>query len=186
MAKKVLVILADGFEEIEAITPIDVLRRAGLEVAVAGLSARTVTGAHGVTFQADLLLENYQDLPDAVVLPGGMPGAKNLGESKKVAEIVKNMNSQKKVIGAICAAPALVLVPTGILEGRKATCYPGFEKNFPATVAFSPDRVVVDGHVITSRGPGSALEFALELVEHLAGRETSEALSEGLLARSRN
>lgn len=183
MAKKVLVILADGFEEIEAITPIDVLRRAGLEVALAGLSGKTVSGAHGVKFQADLMLDDYHSLPDAVVLPGGMPGARNLGESKKVAELIKKMDSQKKIVGAICAAPALALAPTGILDGKKATCYPGFEKNFPASVSFSDARVVVDGNVITSRGPGSALEFALELVRRLAGREAAEALSEGLLAK---
>ncbi len=182
--KKVLIILADGFEEIEAITPIDVLRRAGLEVAIAGLVQKTVSGAHGIKFQTDLLLDEYEGLPDAVILPGGMPGAQNLGESEKVAEIIKKMNSQKKVVGAICAAPALVLGPTGILDGKKATCYPGFEKDFPASVAFSRDRVVVDGNVITSRGPGSAMEFALELVELLAGSDKARSLKEGLLVKT--
>ena len=93
------------------------------------------------------------------------------------------MNAQKKLIGAICAAPALVLAPSGILEGKKATCYPGFEKNFGGNIQFSVDRVVSDGNVITSRGPGSALEFALELVEKLAGKEKAESLSQGLLAK---
>jgi len=184
MSKKVLVILADGFEEIEAITPIDVLRRAGLEVTLAGLSGTTVSGAHGVKFQADVTLDDYKGLPDLVVLPGGLPGAKNLGESKKVAEIVKRMNSLKKLIGAICAAPALALAPAGILDGKKATCYPGFEKNFPPSVSFSEERVVVDGNIITSRGPGSALEFALELVEQLVDREKAQTLKEGLLVKS--
>lgn len=184
MGKRVLVILADGFEEIEAITPIDVLRRAGLEVTLAGLSGKMVTGAHGIKFQADVLLDEYKDLPDAVVLPGGMPGAQNLGQSPKVAEIIKKMNSQQKIIGAICAAPALALAPTGILDGKKATCYPGFERNFSSSIAFSNDRVVVDGNVITSRGPGSALEFSLELVEKLVGKEKSQTLSEGLLTRT--
>ena len=184
MSKKVLVILADGFEEIEAITPVDVLRRAGLEVTLAGLSGRVITGAHGIKFQADMTLDEYKDSPDAIVLPGGMPGAKNLGESKKVTEIVKRMNSQKKIVGAICAAPALALAPAGVLDGKKATCYPGFEQNFPASVSFSNERVVVDGNIITSRGPGSALEFALELVEQLAGKEKAKALTEGLLAKN--
>lgn len=184
MAKTVLVILADGFEEIEAITPVDVLRRAGLRVTLAGLSGKTVTGAHGVKFQADIALDDYKDFPDALVLPGGMPGAKNLGESEKVVEIIKKMNSQKRTVGAICAAPALVLAPVGILDGRKATCYPGFEKNFPSSVSFSNERVVTDGHIITSRGPGSALEFSLELVERLAGKEKAQALQEGLLAKA--
>ncbi|MBI1978359.1 MAG: DJ-1/PfpI family protein [Candidatus Omnitrophica bacterium] len=183
MAKKVLVILADGFEEIEAVTPIDVLRRAGVEVILAGLSGKVVTGAHGIKFQTDVTLDEYKDLPDAMVLPGGMPGAQNLGKSPKVAELVKKMNSQNKIVGAICAAPALAVAPTGILNGRKATCYPGFEKDFPSQVTFSTDRVVVDGNVITSRGPGSAFEFALELVEKLVGKEKVETLREGMLVK---
>lgn len=183
MAKKVLIILAEGFEEVEAITPIDVLRRAGLEVTVAGLPEKVVTGAHGIKIQADILLSGYKGLPDAVILPGGMPGAKNLAESLEVTDLVKKMNTNKKVVAAICAAPALALAPTGILKGRKATCYPGFEKNFPASVEFSKERVVVDGHVITSSGPGSALEFSLELVEQLVGKEKAQALKEGLLAK---
>src|SRR3989338_3214373 len=144
MSKKVLVILADGFEEIEATAPIDVLRRAGLEVTVAGLKDKVITGAHGLKFQADITLNQCKELPDAVILHGGMPGAQNLGNSKEVLEILKKMNSQNKLIGAICAAPALVLAPSGILEGKKATCYPSFEKNFPSSVRFSEARVVVD------------------------------------------
>ena len=182
--KKVLVLLADGFEEIEAITPIDVLKRADLDVTIAGLSSKTVTGSHGIKFQADILLDDYKGLPDAIVLPGGLPGAKNLAESPKVRELVKKMNQEKKIVGAICAAPALVLAPNGILNGRKATCYPGFEKNFSSEVNFSLERVIVDGHVITSRGPGSALEFALQLVEVLAGKEKAQSLSQGLLAKA--
>lgn len=182
--KKVLVILADGFEEIEAITPIDVLKRADLDVIIAGLSSKTVSGSHGVKFQTDILLDDYKGLPDAVILPGGLPGAKNLAESQKVRELVKKMNQEKKIVGAICAAPALVLAPNGILNGRKATCYPGFEKNFSSEVNFSHERVIVDGHVITSRGPGSALEFALQLVEVLAGKEKAESLSQELLAKA--
>ncbi|MBI4394885.1 MAG: DJ-1/PfpI family protein [Candidatus Omnitrophica bacterium] len=184
MVKKVLVILAEGFEEIEAITPVDVLRRAGVEVTLAGLSARTVSGAHGVKFQADVTLDEYRDLPDAIILPGGMPGAQNLAESKKVAELIKKMNAQKKVVGAICAAPALALAPTGILDGKRATCYPGFEKNFSSAITFSKDRVVRDGNIITSRGPGSALEFALELVEQLVGCEKAKKLSEAMLLKT--
>jgi 4-methyl-5(b-hydroxyethyl)-thiazole monophosphate biosynthesis len=184
MNKNVLVILAEGFEEIEAVTPIDVLRRAELNVTVAGVGSKTIRGAHGVRFQADTTLNQYKDLPDAVILPGGMPGAQNLANSKEVREILTKMNSQNKLIGAICAAPALVLAPSGILEGKKATCYPGFENHFNSSTQFSPARVVVDGHIITSRGPGSALEFALELVEKLAGKEKAESLSQGLLAKA--
>ncbi|MBI3999896.1 MAG: DJ-1/PfpI family protein [Candidatus Omnitrophica bacterium] len=183
MVKKVLVILAEGFEEIEAITPIDVLRRAGVEVTLAGLGSQIVAGAHGVKFQADVALNDYHGLPDAMILPGGMPGAKNLGESKKVAELIKKMNSQNRIVSAICAAPALALAPTGILDGKRATCYPGFEENFSGAITFSTDRVVTDGNIITSRGPGSALEFALELVEKLVGKEKAETLSEGMLVK---
>ena len=184
MSKKALVILADGFEEIEATAPIDILRRAEIQVTVAGLKDKTVTGAHGLKFQADIILNQYQEVPDAVILPGGMPGAQNLGHSKEVLEILKYLNDQNKLIGAICAAPALALAPAGILKGKKATCYPGFEKYFDSSIQFSDSRVVIDGNVITSRGPGSAIEFALKLVEQLSGKEKSESLSQGLLARA--
>jgi len=182
MSKKVLVILAEGFEEIEAVTPIDVLRRAGVEVQVAGLAAKTVTGAHGIRIEADTVLSDVKNLPDAVILPGGMPGAKHLSESKEVLNLVKKMHQAKKLVGAICAAPALALTQAGVLNGKRATCYPGFEKNFSSSVKFTEERVVVDGNVVTSRGPGSALEFALELSEQLAGKAKAEELQEGILA----
>lgn len=183
MAKTVAVILADGFEEVEAITPIDVLRRAELSVTVVGLGGRAITGAHGVKINADISLDEYKEIPDAVVLPGGMPGAQNLKESKRVAELIQKVHAAQNVVGAICAAPALVLTPAGILDRKRATCYPGFEKNFTPSITFSRDRVVEDGNVITSRGPGTALEFALALVEKLAGKEKASALKEGLLAK---
>ena len=183
MGKKVLVILAEGFEEIEAVTPMDVLRRSGLEVIVAGLASRVVTGAHGIRIEADVLLDQYQGQPDAVVLPGGMPGAKNLGESKKVKELIQDLNRQKKLIGAICASPAVVLTPTGVLSGKKATCYPGFEAQFSKDIYFSLDRVVVDQNITTSRGPGTALEFSLRLVEQLADSEAVRSLKEGMLVK---
>ena len=181
--KTVLIVLADGFEEIEAITPIDVLRRAGLQVTVAGVGKREVTGAHGIKVQAEEVLEEYQDVPDAVVLPGGLPGADNLKKSAVLGDLLKKMKDQGRLIGAICASPARVLAPAGILEGKKATCYPGFEKEFGPKVRFTEDRVVRDGRLITSRGPGSALEFALELVEQLAGADQAEKLSRALLAK---
>jgi len=183
MSKKVLILLADGFEEIEAVTIIDILRRAELQVTTAGVSGKTVMGAHQLKVEADIELSKYKETPDAVVLPGGMPGSQNLAESSTVAEIVRRVHSQKKVVGAICAAPALALSKHGVLEGRKATCYPGFEKYFPASVKVSKDRVVIDENVITSQGPGSAMEFALELVKQLADSKTSAQLKEGLLAK---
>lgn len=181
--KKVLIILAEGFEEIEAVTPIDVLRRAEIEVTVAGVSGKEVTGSHGIKISADISLEEYHGTPDAVVLPGGMPGAKNLSESRKVSEIVKKLNNEKKIVAAICAAPALALSPTGILNGKKATCFPGMEENFPSSVRFSEDRVVGDGNIITSRGAGTAMEFSLKLVEQLVGLEKAKDLKERLLVR---
>ncbi len=183
MSKKILILLADGFEEIEAITIIDVLRRAEFHVTTAGVSGKMIAGAHGLKVEADIELSKYKDTPDAVILPGGMPGSKNLGESPLAAEIIKKVHSQKKIIGAICAAPALALAKHGILEGKKATCYPGFEQHFGSGVKFSSDRVVIDGNVITSRGPGSALEFALELVNQLGEPKKAEALREGMLVR---
>ena len=183
MAKKVLIVLADGFEEIEAITPIDVLRRAGVEVTLAGVGKRDIKGAHGITVQADIVLEKYQEIPDAIILPGGMPGASNLNQSKELGQLLATMNKQKKWIGAICASPAVVLAPRGLLDGKKATCYPGFEKDLSPKTSFTTERVVQDGHIITSRGPGSAFEFSLELVEKLVGSQEVERLSEAMMAK---
>jgi len=131
--------------------------------------------------EADITLENYDGTADCVVLPGGMPGSKNLQNSKKVAEVVRKMNGEGKWVTAICAAPALALASAGVLEGKRATCYPGFESNFAPSTKFSAESVVVDGNVVTSRGPGTAMQFALELVEKLAGRETAQGLRQGML-----
>ena len=182
MKKKVLVILADGFEEIEAIVPIDVLKRAELDVVLAGLNGKEVTGSHGLRVHVDILLSEYRDLPDAVILPGGLPGAKHLEESEPVLVLLKRMNQQKKLVGAICASPAFALTRSGILKGRKATCYPGFERRFSKETTFLEDRVVIDQNITTSRGPGSALEFALALVEQLVSKEKAQSLQEALLA----
>lgn len=183
MRKTVLVVLADGFEEIEAITPIDVLRRAGLEVIVAGVGKREVPGAHGVTIETDIILEQYQGAPDAVVLPGGMPGAANLQKSQAVNDVIRKVAKAGKLIGAICASPAVVLAPAGILEGKRATCYPGFEDEFGSKVVFTEERVVRDGQVITSRGPGSALEFSIELVRHLVNEDAAKKLAQAMVAK---
>lgn len=183
MSKKVLIVLADGFEEIEAVTPIDVLRRAGLEVTVAGVGKKEIEGAHGITIQTDIILEKYQEIPDCIVLPGGMPGASNLSQSKELGQLLTKMNQEKRLIGAICASPAVVLAPRGLLDGKKATCYPGFEKNLSSKTSFTTERVVHDGNIITSRGPGSAFEFALELAEKLVGAKEVQRLSEAMVAK---
>jgi protein deglycase len=184
MAKRVLIALADGFEEIEAITVIDILRRAGLQVITVGIDKQSIEGAHGIKVEADQVLTADEAMPDALVLPGGMPGSKNLAESNELKNLISKMNSAKKTIGAICAAPALVLAPQGLLDHRKATCYPGFEKSFGDKTSFVPDRVVCDGHVVTSRGPGSAIEFSLELVRQLVDAATAKKLAQGLLTTS--
>jgi len=181
MKKKVLVILAEGFEEIETITPIDILRRAGIEVIVAGLDREEVAGSRGVVIKTKMKLSEYSSVPDAIVLPGGSPGAENLAKSSRVKELVLDMNSKGKLICAICASPALVLAPTGILDGKKATCYPGMEKNFSVDIKFSKDSVVQDGNIITSRGPATALPFVLKIVENMAGKDTADMVGKQTL-----
>jgi 4-methyl-5(b-hydroxyethyl)-thiazole monophosphate biosynthesis len=183
MKKSVLVVLADGFEEIEAVTPIDILRRAGLDVTVAGLDKLEVAGQSGLKIRADLTLDRFEGLPDAVVLPGGAQGASNLGASSSLSALLVKMREKKRLIAAICAAPALVLARQGFLNGRKATAYPGYEKNFSSEIAFSDARVVVDGDLVTSRGPGTALEFSLELVRRLVDDKTAADILAKTLAR---
>ena len=179
-----VVVLADGFEEIEAITQIDVLRRAGVHVTVAGLKQGPATGAHDVCVATDRRVDQIDFEPDLVVLPGGMPGSERLGQSKDVVALLRKQHSAGRVIGAICAAPAFAPVAAGILEGKRATCYPSFETRFPEAVTAVEDRVVVDGNVVTSRGPGTALEFALTLVEQLVGRQKADELRDGMLAET--
>ena len=132
---------------------------------------------------ADVRLDDYKDIPDAVVLPGGQPGADNLRKSQAVSELLSKMQKSDKWISAICASPARVLAPSGILNGKKATCYPGYEKELEAKASFSPERVVRDGKIITSRGPGTALEFSLELVRSLVDDKTAQTIREKTLAR---
>jgi 4-methyl-5(b-hydroxyethyl)-thiazole monophosphate biosynthesis len=181
--KQVLLVLAEGFEEIEAVTPIDVLRRAGLEVTVAGIGGTLVTGAHGLALKADIELTAYSGSPDAVVLPGGMPGASNLAACKPLASILIKAHGSGKLIAAICASPAVVLAPMGLLDGKKATCYPGFEDRLGATTERSGDRVVKAGKIITSKGPGTALEFSMAIVAELAGQAAADQLTEGMILR---
>jgi len=177
MKKKALVVLAEGFEEIEAVAPIDILRRAEVDVTVAGLRGDSVTGAHGVEIKADVVFGDYKLLPDAIVFPGGMPGAENLASSVELKDMVLKMHSGGKLIAAICASPAIVLAPEGILRGRTATCYPGLEKNFSPDVKFVKEEVVQDGNVITSRGPATALVFGLKIAENLAGKAKTDMLA---------
>ena len=177
-----LLVLAPGFEEIEAVTPIDVLRRAGVEVVGAGVEGTRVEGAHGIVIEADTTLADAPEA-DVLILPGGLPGAQHLRESPAVQARLEAQRAAGKRIAAICAAPALALTPSGVLDGKQATCYPGFEERFGETTTFRADRVVVDGDLTTSRGPGTALEFALSLVEQLVGPDKAAALRDGMLVK---
>lgn len=183
MGKQATVVLAPGFEEIEALTVVDVLRRGGVEVTVAGLGGTVIEGAHGITVQADVPLSEDMETPDALVLPGGMPGSKNLGESPLVRALACRTHDAGHVCAAICAAPAFTFAAFGLLDGKTATCYPGCEDRFPPSATFTHDRVAVDGNIVTSRGPGTALAFALKLVEMLVDVETAESLSDGMLVQ---
>jgi 4-methyl-5(b-hydroxyethyl)-thiazole monophosphate biosynthesis len=181
MGKKVLVPLANGAEEIEAMTIIDVLRRAGADVTVAGVGALEVTAAHGVRLLADRLIsECTHETYDMIALPGGMPGAENLRDSKPLADLLLKQQKEDRWYAAICAAPAVALAPLGLLEGRHATCYPGFTEQLRGA-AVSDDRVVVDGRCITSKGPGSAMEFAVTLASVLFGEAKANEVAAGLL-----
>lgn len=175
------VFFAKGFEEIEAITVVDILRRAGLDITMVSITgAREVTGAHGIPVITDELFE-YVDHQGAemLILPGGMPGTTNLAANHKLGEVLQRYHAEGKWVAAICAAPS-VLGRLGILKGRNATCYPGFEPQLEgAKLSHAP--VVQDGHVITSRGAGTALEFALKLVEVALGAEKARNLREGLI-----
>jgi 4-methyl-5(b-hydroxyethyl)-thiazole monophosphate biosynthesis len=184
MLKTAVVILAEGFEEVEGIAAVDVLRRAGVRATIAGLTDRQVKSSRHIGVQADILLKDLVEIPDAVVLPGGMPGATNLAKSREVGDLVKKMNAEGKIIAAICAAPAVVLAPLGILNGKKATCYPGCESDLKGKATHSKDRVVVDGNIITSQGPGTALEFSLEIVKKLIGKETANELCDKMVIRA--
>ena len=177
---KVLVPLADGCEELEAVTIIDLLRRAGIEVVTAGLKPGIVKASRGVRLVPDTTLDvALQDSYDMVVLPGGMPGATHLKEDARIIELLKKMAAADKYTAAICAAP-MVLAEAGLLQGKHATSYPGFLDALPG-VTSSAAAVVQDGKVLTSRGPGTAMDFALALVEALAGSDKRQQVEAALV-----
>lgn len=177
---KVLVPLAEGCEEIEAVTIIDLLRRAGIDVVVAGLKAGIVTASRGVQLVPDVTLDvALQHDYDMVVLPGGMPGAANLKDDARMIALLKKMAAAGQYTAAICAAP-MVLAEAGLLDGKQATSYPGFLDAIPG-VTLSAAAVVQDGKVLTSRGPGTAMDFALALIEVLSGAEKRQQVESALL-----
>ena len=179
---KILVPLAEGFEEIEFSTIVDILRRAGMEVTVAGLKEGAISGAHSVRVTPDTLIDKMSaDDFDVIVLPGGNPGYTNLGKSEKVLKLVRDMHNRNKYVTAICAAPS-VLAKAGVIQGKRATIFPGMEDTLTGA-QHSKDRVVIDGRIITSQGPGTAMEFAIKLVEVLAGRNRAEEVAKRVLTK---
>lgn len=178
---KIAAMLADGFEEVEALAVIDILRRAGIKTDMISISAcKKVTGAHNISIEADMLLEDIDfDKYSGIFLPGGMPGTNNLDGCKKLCEAITDFDREKKLLAAICAAPK-VYGRLGILNGRKATCYPGFEAYLTGADIKKEDKVVKDGHIITSRGMGTAIDLGLALVEELEDKDKSEELAKAI------
>jgi 4-methyl-5(b-hydroxyethyl)-thiazole monophosphate biosynthesis len=196
MIPKVLVLLAQGFEEVEALTPVDYLRRADIDVVTAAVGDDImVTGSHNIPVRADTCLKDlikgnglHPDNWDAVILPGGMPGAANLASSADTGAFLKDMAGKGKWVCAICAAPALVLAPLGLLEGKRFTCFPGMEEKVSGA-QWCGDRVVVDGRppkggFITSRGAGTAGEFAVAIISKLLHEAAGKTIAEKVLLQT--
>jgi len=179
----VIVFLAEGFEEVEALTVVDYLRRVKqitVHMIAIGDSLQ-VSGSHHIEVKADKKIDDLSKLDsyEAVIIPGGMPGAANLRDDQRVVKIVRKMNEAGKLVAAICAGP-IVLEKAKIIDGKNVTSYPGFEKDFPNSI-YLADAVVSDGNIITSRGPGKAVDFALEIVKVLAGEKEAETLRKNIL-----
>ncbi len=181
MVKKVLVPIADGCEEIEAACIIDTLRRAGAEVTVASVGKLQVTASRGMKLVADALIADCASQTyDCITLPGGMPGAEHLRDCAELIAMLKKQKQAGRLYGAICASPAVALLPHGLLEGVKATCYPSMQSRLnPAQL--SNERVAVDGTCVTSQGPATAIEFALKLVEVLYGPQKAKEVGDPML-----
>lgn len=181
MSKKVLVPIADGTEEIEAVCIVDSLRRAGADVTVASVNHIQVVASRGVKLVADrLIIDCQHETYDLIALPGGMPGAEHLRDSEILTRMLKQHAANKRWLAAICASPAVILQHYGLIGEKKATCYPGFDKHFQNREAVD-SRVVVDGNLISSRAPGTALEFALKLVEKLYNTQKAKEVGEKML-----
>lgn len=178
---KVIVFLAEGFEEIEAIAPIDIFRRAGLEVTTVSVTGnREVRGAHNVTVLSDTLFDDTDcSVNDLLYLPGGMPGTSNLDAHEGLKELIRKQAESGKPVAAICAAPS-ILGKMGLLEGKEAICYPGFEK-FLTGATLSGQTIAKAGNILTAKGAGVAIPFALKIVEELKGKEVSEQIAGAII-----
>ena len=180
--KKIAVILADGFEEIEALTSVDVLRRAGAIASIVGLNDANIKGCHNIYVKADVTLREMREIDyDAIILPGGLPGASNLANDARLKEILRNFDKSNKLICAICAAP-MVLEGAGVLKDR-FVCYPGFEENVRSDKRgyVSDKNVLKDQNIITAKGPAFSMEFALFIVKNLLGDEVYLKVKNDLL-----
>lgn len=178
---KVAIFLADGFEEIEGLTVVDLLRRAEIEIEMVSISdSDMVTGAHNIKVKADKTFQEVEfQTIDMIILPGGMPGTKNLLKFEPLNEKIKEFYKKGNMLAAICAAP-MILGANGILVGKKATCYPGFEQELKGAEVV-PEPVVVDGNIITSRGLGTAIEFASVMIEHLKDKKLADNIKESII-----
>ncbi len=172
---------ADGFEETEAVTPLDMLIRAGADIKTVSIGeSKTVNGAHGIKIVADITIDEINSIPEMIILPGGMPGAKNLRNCKKLCDLISDTAQNGGFIAAICASP-YILGEMGLLKGKNAICFPGFEDKLYGAV-LSDKKVVRDGQFITACGMGVSLQFGIELVSSLFGKEISEKLMASVLA----
>ena len=184
MSKKVLVFFADGCEEIEALAPVDMLRRAGADVTIVGVRAKTQVSSHGISVNTDIALSELgteKDF-DMIVLPGGIPGTNHLDASEEVDRYIKRAVEEGKFIGAICAAPSIVLGSRNLLDHKKATCYPGMEPGMKGHIP-TDKKVVVDGKIITAAGVGVSVEFGLTLVGALYGKRVHDDLAKKVVLK---
>ena len=174
--------LAEGFEEVEALAPLDLIRRAGLEIKTVGVGSKTVVGAHGIPVVADMTADELSDsAPDTVILPGGMPGTKNLDASEAVHKAIADAVKNGAYVCAICAAP-MILGKLGLLVGKRATCYPGFEEYLAGAIVV-PQKVAIDGKIITAKGMGAAVEFGLAIVGALKDKKTADDLAVATISK---
>lgn len=193
---KAAVFFADGFEDVEALSPVDYMRRAGIDVVTVGVkgvpfnNTMIVTSSHKVPMIMDMTLADFlvqfgQELPDCVCCPGGSVGAQNLSENTQLLAYLEKCNSAGKLVSAICASPAVVLGKTDVLKGKKWTCYPDMQDNAKVEylTGYSNQVFITDGNLITSRGPGASEQFAMELVRILAGQETYDRIHAGAQQR---
>ncbi len=176
----VYILLADGFEEVEAVTPIDALRRAGVEVSLVGVTGMTVAGSHGISVKADADIRDISpETCEAIIVPGGLRGVQNIKASDKALEAIKQAHGAGKYVCAICAGPT-VLAGLGITDGKRAVCYPGMEDEMGGATMVPGASAIVDGNVITGRSAGTAWDFAFAILSALRGEEAAKKVSGGV------